>query len=112
MVYTYLAPLLAQTMGYGRNGVSATFLVYGFGAVAGNLLAGRIADRVGTGPTLVALALAQVAILPLFSTLPLPPALLFALLAGLGELRLGLHRAAAVAADPDRPRPRRRWCWR
>ena len=105
MVYTYLAPLLAQTMGYGRNGVSATFLIYGFGAVAGNLLAGRIADRVGTGPTLVALALAQVAILPLFSTLPLPPALLFALLlvwASFGWAFIAPQQSRLTQIAPDR----------
>ncbi len=105
MVYTYLAPLLAQTMGYGRNGISATFLIYGFGAVAGNLLAGRVADRIGPGPTLLALALAQVALLPLFSTLPLPPALLFALIlvwATFGWAFMAPQQSRLTQIAPDR----------
>ena len=80
VVYTYLAPLLSQTMGWGRDGISAAFLVFGLGAVAGNLLGGRLADEIGPGRTLVGLACLEVAILPLFSLLPVPAVLLFALI--------------------------------
>ena len=82
VVYTFLGPLLEATMGFGRNGVTAAFLALGCGAVTGNLVGGLLSDRVGPGPTLVGLALLQVAILPLFSTLPLPPWLFFALAFG------------------------------
>ncbi|WGH79443.1 MFS transporter [Jannaschia ovalis] len=77
--YTYLAPLLEQAMGLGRDGVTAALAVYGAGAVVGNLLGGRLADRLGAVRTLVLLSLGQVALMPLISTLPwgLMPALAF-----------------------------------
>ncbi len=79
VVFTYLAPLLETTMGFGRNGITAAFLALGIGAVVGNLVGGRLSDRIGPGPTLVGIAVAQVALLPLFSTLPIPAAMFFAL---------------------------------
>ena len=66
VLYTYLAPLL-EALGLGRDGVSAMLLVYGLGAVAGNWLGGRLTDRIGPGPTLLALCAAQVAIMPLLT---------------------------------------------
>lgn len=77
IVYTFVSPLLAETMGFGRNGITAVLLMFGFGAVAGNLMGGQIADRVGPFRTLLTLAVAQILIMPLFSLLPLSvPALM------------------------------------
>ena len=70
VVYTYVAPLLSQTMGYGRDGVSLILLVFGVGAVGGNILGGILADRFGWRITLAGLCLCQIGIMPLFSTLP------------------------------------------
>jgi predicted MFS family arabinose efflux permease len=77
--YTYLAPLLSETMGFEARGITAALLVFGLGAVAGNLLGGRLSDRVGARRTLLGLALLQIALTPLLSTLPLPAPALFAL---------------------------------
>jgi len=37
IVFTYLAPLLTETMGFGRNGITAALVVSGLGAVVGNI---------------------------------------------------------------------------
>ena len=79
VLYTYIAPLLSTTMGYGRDGVTFALLMFGLGAVGGNLLGGVLADRFGWKPTLIALCLGQTALMPLFSLLPLADALLAAL---------------------------------
>lgn len=78
--YTFIAPLLTETMGYGRNGITLALLVFGCGAVAGNLLGGIAADRFGPFRCLLALACAQAVLMPVLSTLPLPTGLVFAFL--------------------------------
>lgn len=67
-VYTYIAPLLAASAGV-TGGVLGVLLVgYGIGALIGNDLGGRLADRFGSRrPLLVALPLMTVVLL----TLPL-----------------------------------------
>ena len=70
--FTYLSPLLEETMGLGRDGVTAALTVCGLGAVVGNLIGGRMADRLGPARTLGLLAGAQVVIMPLLSLLPIP----------------------------------------
>ena len=34
-------------MGYGRNGVTFMLVVFGAGAVIGNMFGGRLSDRIG-----------------------------------------------------------------
>lgn len=72
VVYTYLTPLLESAMGFGRGWIAGTLLIYGVGAVAGNLAGGRVTDWIGARPTLFLLVGAQIALMPLFSLLPLP----------------------------------------
>ncbi len=72
VVYTYLAPLLELRMGFGGPGVSAMLLLFGIGAVLGNLLGGRMTDRLGPGPTLRILVALHTGLIALFSLLPLP----------------------------------------
>ena len=71
VVYTYIAPLLSQTMGYGRDGVSFILLMFGFGAVGGNIMGGYLADRFGWRITLTGLCLSQMILMPMFSLLPI-----------------------------------------
>ncbi|MCK0151444.1 MFS transporter [Marivita sp. S6314] len=73
VLFTYLAPLLEHTMGYGRNGITLVLFVYGAGAVAGNLLGGVLTDRLGSVRSLVLLCLANICLMPVFSGLPLAP---------------------------------------
>lgn len=72
VVYTYVSPLLADTMGFGRNGITATLLAFGLGAVVGNLAGGQVTDRIGPLRTLIILSIAQIIIMPIYSALPLP----------------------------------------
>jgi predicted MFS family arabinose efflux permease len=103
--YTFLAPLLSEAMGFGGAGVTAALLVYGLGAVAGNLIGGRLADRIGARRTLFGLALAQIALMPLLSTLPLPVWAVFALVfvwAVCGWSFLAPQQSLLVRLAPDR----------
>ena len=71
VVNTFLAPLLSQGLGWGRNGISLALLACGIGAVAGNIIGGALSDRIGPARTLTFLCLAQLVVLPGFSLLPL-----------------------------------------
>jgi predicted MFS family arabinose efflux permease len=70
VVYTYLAPLLREDLGYERDGVTLTLLIYGLGAVVGNLVGGALSDKIGPTRTLGMAAAAQIVLLPVFSFLP------------------------------------------
>ena len=71
VVNTFLAPLLSQNLGWGRDGITLALLVCGIGAVLGNMMGGALSDRIGPARTLTLLCLAQLVVLPGFSALPL-----------------------------------------
>lgn len=103
IVYTYVSPLLSETMGYGRDGITLILLIFGLGAVLGNLAGGQLADRVGPSRTLFVLALAQMAIMPWFSALPFDPAILIALCliwALFGWSFMSAQQVRLIALDP------------
>ncbi|HVU34696.1 MAG TPA: MFS transporter [Opitutaceae bacterium] len=52
-IFSFLAPLLARTAGLGSNGVAALLFVFGAAAAIGNLVGGRIVDRIGPKRVLV-----------------------------------------------------------
>ena len=79
-IYTYLAPLLELTMGYGRNGITVILLIFGAGAVIGNLCGGWLADRLGSFRTLLLLSVAQLLTAPFFSVLPFSASALIVLI--------------------------------
>ena len=79
VLYTFIAPLLSETMGYGRDGVTTILMTFGIGAVIGNIAGGILADRFGWRRTLSALCLCQMAAMPAFSMLPIADAALFGL---------------------------------
>ncbi|MBV7408878.1 MULTISPECIES: MFS transporter [Roseobacteraceae] len=79
VLYTYIAPLLSETMGYGRDGITLVLVVFGGGAVIGNIMGGILADRIGWHRTLTLLCILQACIMPTFSLLPLPAPFLLAL---------------------------------
>ncbi|UMA64855.1 MFS transporter [Roseivivax marinus] len=74
ILYTYLTPLLADSMGWERNGITLMLVIYGVGAVLGNLMGGWMADRLGAIRTLVTLTACQIVVMPVFSFLPYPEA--------------------------------------
>lgn len=80
ILYTYLAPLLTETMGFGRDGLTLVLLILGGGAVLGNLMGGWLADRIGYLRTLMLILGSLIVTMPLFSFLPYPVWLLVPLL--------------------------------
>ncbi len=76
VLFTYIAPLLSETMGFGRDGVTFILMMFGVGGVGGNILGGVLADRFGWRRTLTGLCVAQMLLMPLFSLLPIPSVLL------------------------------------
>lgn len=79
IIFTYFAPLLEDRMGYGRNGVTALLVVSGIGAIIGNMLGGRLADRIGAARAIILVTVGLIAIMPLYSLLPMTDAALVAL---------------------------------
>ncbi|WP_205718698.1 MFS transporter [Actinomadura sp. WMMA1423] len=81
-VFTYIAPLLTKVGGFSEGAVPVLLLVYGAGAVAGNLLGGRLSDR-DLMTSLIRLLGALAAVLALFwaagGVRPLAAVLTFAL---------------------------------
>jgi predicted MFS family arabinose efflux permease len=67
-VYTYVAPLLAASAGVTGPTLGVLLLVYGAGSLAGNTLGGRLADRFGSRPPLLAVYPVFTAVL---ATMPL-----------------------------------------
>lgn len=72
VVYTFFSPILTETMGFGRNEMTLALVIYGLGAVAGNLMSGRMSDLIGPFRTLLIVSGSQVILMPVFSVLPLP----------------------------------------
>lgn len=70
VLYTFIAPLLSHSMDYGRDGVAFVLLMFGLGAVGGNIMGGFLADRFGWRATLSGLCIMQAVIMPLYSFLP------------------------------------------
>jgi DHA1 family inner membrane transport protein len=63
-VFTYIAPLLTGVSGFAAEALPVLLLVYGAGAVIGNVIGGRLADR-ALLPSLVGLLAALAAVLAL-----------------------------------------------
>lgn len=72
IIFTFIAPLLTETMGFGRDGITILLGLSGIGGVLGALLGGRLADRIGAFRTLAILSTGQVLVMPGFSALPMP----------------------------------------
>jgi DHA1 family inner membrane transport protein len=105
IVYTFIGPLLEQQMGFGRDGVTLTLLVYGVGAVAGSLAAGRLTDRFGSRNTMLFVVSCQIVITPFYSFLP-QPILLFGIVtflwALLGWSFMVPQQARLIRQTPER----------
>jgi len=65
-LYTYITPLLGGVSGFGTQAIAALLAVFGAGALAGNVLGGRLADR-APWRSLCALLTALSAILAVFA---------------------------------------------
>ncbi|KUF11533.1 MFS transporter [Pseudoponticoccus marisrubri] len=52
IAFTYLAPMLTDVTGLSAGAVSLVILLYGASVAAGNILGGKLADRIGPVPAL------------------------------------------------------------
>ncbi|MEM1040944.1 MAG: MFS transporter [Pseudomonadota bacterium] len=103
VVYTYLAPLLSTQMNFGRDRIALVLLIFGFGAVIGNLAGGQLTDRIGATRTLLILTALQTVFLPWFSGLPLPLPGLMALIllwSTCGWAFMSAQQVRLIALDP------------
>jgi predicted MFS family arabinose efflux permease len=102
---TYLTPFLESRYQLRGEVLAAVLLLYGLGAVAGNVLGGRLADRLGPVRTLGILCAAQVVVLPLMSLYRLPLPIALALLSTWSVFGWSVHatqQARLVSLDPLR----------
>jgi MFS transporter, DHA1 family, inner membrane transport protein len=70
VVYTFFAPLFEARLGANREMVSLLLAAFGLGAVVGNILGGRLTDRIGPERTLAILVAAQIVLLPTVALAP------------------------------------------
>ena len=102
---TYLSTFLESRHGLQGPALAAVLLLYGLGAVAGNLAGGRLADRLGPNTTLLMLCAVQLLALPALSALDLALPLVLPLLALWSVFGWSVHatqQARLVALDPPR----------
>ncbi|WP_424642532.1 MFS transporter [Embleya sp. AB8] len=103
--YTFIGPLLRGPAGFGAAGVSVLLAVFGAGALLGNALGGRFADR-GPARALCAAILALAATLALFAgaihTQPTTVGAMFVLGAASAVL-IPLLQERALDAAPGAP---------
>ncbi|MCT2594664.1 MFS transporter [Streptomyces sp. N2-109] len=104
-VYTYVVPLLREVSGFGPTAATVLLAVFGFGALSGNVLGGRLADRAPWGALCVLLAgLASVLGLFTFTSRAQVTAAVTVLVLGMiaGAL-IPLLQERALAAAPGAP---------
>ncbi len=105
IVYAYLAPLMKETMGHGRDELTLILLIFGFGAVAGNLAGGYLADKIGAVATLVLVSTVQMISMPFFTLLPFNEFLLFILVftwSIFGWLFMAPQQSRLITFSPER----------
>ena len=79
IVFTYIAPILENGMGFQRDGVSLFLMIFGLGGIIGSLVGGRMVDRFGPARCVAVIIFTQILFQPVFSLLPMPVALFFSL---------------------------------
>ena len=101
--YALIAPFLTERMGASPDWIAPMLLVFGVGGIAGNILAGRLSDRIGADRTVgvslwsVALVFAVLAVAPAAIGIALPLMLLWAVA---GTLFQAPQQQRLVQIDP------------
>lgn len=67
---TFMGPLAEYRLGMGRDGVALILGAGGLGAVIGNLLSGRLVDRLGPSGALLLFMTGQAIVLPALTLIP------------------------------------------
>ncbi|CAM5280211.1 MFS transporter OS=Streptomyces fumanus OX=67302 GN=GCM10018772_57640 PE=4 SV=1 [Streptomyces fumanus] len=81
--YTYVTPLLTDSVGFDESTVTVLLLLFGIGGTVGNLVGGRLTDRSVLGAVSVSVAALGVSLLLLGATASLKvPAVVFLFLFG------------------------------
>lgn len=103
--YTYIAPLLRQVSGFTDSAVTLLLALFGLGAVGGNILGGRLADRAPwAGLCTVLTALAGVlAAFTLTSEVQWAAATTVLTLGVIAAALIPLLQDRALAAAPEAP---------
>jgi predicted MFS family arabinose efflux permease len=63
IAFTYLAPMLTDVTGFGTGAVSLIILLYGASVAVGNIVGGKLADRMGAVPALTVIFVGLSAVL-------------------------------------------------
>jgi len=66
IAFTYLAPMLTDVTGLGTGAVSLVLLLYGASVAVGNIVGGKLADRMGAVPALTLIFAGLTAVLLAF----------------------------------------------
>jgi predicted MFS family arabinose efflux permease len=67
---TFMGPLAELRLGMGRDGVALMLVAGGIGAFTGNIIAGRLTDRLGASRSLLLFLIGQALLLPAFTLIP------------------------------------------
>jgi len=67
---TFMGPLAEVRLGMGRDGVALMLAAGGAGAFVGNIIAGRLTDRLGASRALLLFLIGQAVLLPAFTMIP------------------------------------------
>ncbi|MBV9395037.1 MAG: MFS transporter [Methylobacteriaceae bacterium] len=76
---TFMGPLAELRLGMGGDGVTLMLVAGGSGAFVGNIIAGRLTDRLGASRSLLVFLVGQALLLPAFTLIPFGLALGLAL---------------------------------
>jgi DHA1 family inner membrane transport protein len=103
--YTFLAPMIEEKTGGGPEIVGILLVVYGLGAVAGNVLGGFLTDRIGPNRALAVSTIGPIPFMAALTLLPWGPWLGAFLLfgwAGVGWSIAVAQQSRLVMLDPAR----------
>jgi MFS transporter, DHA1 family, inner membrane transport protein len=105
VVFTYFAPLVTDVAGFAASTVPVLLLVYGVGAAAGNLVGGRLADRVPrtSQPVLLGALAAALAVLWLVADSPVATAVLVFVVGALGFAVIPGMQSRVLSAAGEAP---------
>jgi MFS transporter, DHA1 family, inner membrane transport protein len=104
IVFTFFGPMIEASAGSNPETRTFYLILFGAGAVIGNLAGGFFADRLGPKRTLIVICIAHIVLMPMFSVIPWHPvlfALLIAIWSTFGWAFMAPQQARLVAIAPQ-----------